>query len=599
MISIARAISPILVCLVLGGCQWVDPLVAPVASPSASVALDQLVKESRQRSLDLFPVSETASSGPGPRQHLVELYFTDQHRARQKQHHEWVQSNLGRIPLSRLSPTEQLTHRLMAHNSERSLVMLQFPMHQHYIFIQLNGGVPFDMVRLVARQPFRNEADYRAWITRMRAYPAFIDGAQMVMREGMASGMVLPRAVVNRTLVTLSALAPPEAELEKSALWNPVRQMPTSIDATTRRALEAEYRALLVSEVLPAAMRLLKFAREDYLPRARSDHGIGALPRGAEMYRQLVRETTTDMTPDEIHALGLKEVKRIQERLKASASLLGYTGTIKDLGPWMRSKPEHRPFKTGQEVLDHLNAIHARIVPQLPSLFGRMPKARFEIQLTDPAIAASAPAQWYPPSDDGTRPGVFAIPVVDATQRTSFNLPSLLAHEGMPGHHFDGSIKREVGLPEFRRKMWINVFGEGWGLYAESLGEELGLYKEPATQVGRYLDELYRSGRLVVDTGLHAKGWSREAAIRYMVDECSFPLVAAEREVDRYLAWPAQALGYKLGELTILDIRAKAKERLGPRFDIRKFHDAILEEGHLPMGILRERMNAWVAGQGA
>jgi uncharacterized protein (DUF885 family) len=598
--SLRALLPPILACLILGGCQSVDRVAAAGVGRGASVALDDLVKESRERSLDLFPLLETASSGPGPRQHLVEIYFSDEHRARQTRHHEWVRSKLALISLADLSPTEQLTHRLLARESERSLAMLQFPLHQHSVFIQLNGGVPFDLVRLIARQPLRNEADYRAWITRMRAYPAFFDAAQTVMRDGMASGMVLPRAVVNRTLVTLSALAVPEAELEQSALWNPMRRLPTSIDATTGRALEAEYRALLAAEVIPAARRLLKFAHDEYLPRARSDHGIGALPRGAEMYRQIVRfETTTEMTPDEIHALGLKEVERIQQRLKVSAAHLGYMGSIKDLAPWMRTKPEYRPFKTGQEVLDHLNAIHARIVPQLGRLFGRMPIARFEIQLTDPAIAASAPAQWYPPSNDGARPGIFAIPVVVATERTSYNLPSLLAHEGMPGHHFDGSIKREVGLPEFRRQLSINVFGEGWGLYAESLGEELGLYTDPATQVGRFLDELYRAGRLVVDTGLHARGWSREAAIRYMVDECSMGQGNAEREVDRYLAWPAQALGYKLGEMTILQIRAQAKERLGPRFDIRKFHDAILEEGHLPMGILRERMDAWIVGQGA
>ena len=289
-------------------------------------------------------------------------------------------------------------------------------------------------------------------------------------------------------------------------------------------------------------------------------------------------------------------MKRIQASFLAAAQKAGFSGKVSEVRAWLRSKPENYPFTSGEQVIEHLNGIHARIVPQLPKLFGRLPKARFEIRLTDPAIAASTPAQYYAPTDDG-RPGIFAMPVVDPRQVSSFGLAALLAHEGMPGHHLETGIKLENKVPEFRRRMWFNAFGEGWALYAESLGHELGLYEQPLELLGRYSFELLRAGRLVVDTGLHAKGWTRAQAIRYLVEECGQTEGAATNEVLRYMAWPGQALGYKIGELTILELRAKAEKRLGARFDLRAFHDAVLAEGHLPISMLRQRIDAWIEAQ--
>jgi uncharacterized protein (DUF885 family) len=246
-------------------------------------------------------------------------------------------------------------------------------------------------------------------------------------------------------------------------------------------------------------------------------------------------------------------------------------------------------------VIEYLNRIHARIVPQLPRLFGRFPKARFEIRLTEPELAASLPAQWHPPSDDGTRPGIFTIPVVDPRTRSTFGLAALLAHEGMPGHHFDGGLKLENNVPEFRRQLWVTAFGEGWGLYAESLGHDLGIYDDPLELMGRYAFELLRAGRLVVDTGLHANGWTREQAIRYLVDECGSTEDGATVEVLRYMAWPGQALGYKIGELKIKALRAKAKQALGDKFDLRRFHNALIDDGALPLTVLEARIDEWIA----
>ena len=568
------------------------------AGESASQRLERLASEVMERFYDLFPVAETMDRGAGPHQDRLEMTFTPEHRERQGAHHRWVLKALEGIPLGELQRSEQLTHQLLAYQSQRRLELLAYPFHQHYIFIQLNGGVANNLIRLVGRQPFRHEADYRAWLVRLQRYLVYLEGVARLMRAGIQAHVTVPQAILERSLPQLESLAPEAQEMTKSSLWKPVTRFPASMALEARQRFEADYRKLLTEEVFPAIRQLATFVRHEYLPRARTSDGLGGLPQGEQMYRLAVKNgTTTDMTPDEIHQLGLQEVMRVQGKLLAAGEGLGFKGPVSDLPRWLASRPEHYPFASGDQVLEYLYRLHAQIVPQLPKLFGRLPKARFEIQLTDPAIAASVPAQWYPPSDDGTRPGIFAIPIVDPRKRSVVGLASLLAHEGMPGHHFDGGIKLENKIPEFRRQLRVNAFAEGWGLYAEYLGHDLGLYDEPLALLGCYADELNRAGRLVVDTGLHAKGWTRERAILYLMGECGRTETNATTEVLRYMAWPGQALGYKIGERTILDIRARAEQQLGPRFDIRAFHDAILEEGHLPLSMLKTRMDAWIDEQ--
>ncbi|MGH8690440.1 MAG: DUF885 domain-containing protein [Burkholderiales bacterium] len=572
-------------------------LLAPglCAAQTASQRLERLAAEASERGLDLFPVAEIFGRGPGPRQDRLELTLTDEHRERQRAHHRWILRELEGIPAGELDPTEKITHELLGWRARDSLEWLAHPFHQHSAFTPLGGGIAFGLVRVVGTQPFRNEADYGAWHRRLQRYPAFLESVERVMRAGAATGVTTPRVLVERALAQLEALAP--EDMAKSALWKPMTQFPASMDAPARSRVEADYRTLLAGEMFPAIRRLASFVRDEYLAKARTSDGFGALPGGDTMYRFAVRnETTTDLTPGEIHELGLKEVKRVQASYLAAAEKAGYSGKVSGARAWLRSRPENYPFTSGEQVIEHLNRIHARIVPQLPRLFGRLPKARFEIRLTDPAIAASAPAQYYGPTDDG-RPGIFAMPVTDPRRVSTFGLAALLAHEGMPGHHLDTGIKLENKVPEFRRRMWFTAFGEGWALYAESLGHQLGLYDEPLELLGRYSFELFRAGRLVVDTGLHARGWTRQQAIRYLVEECGMTEGGATGEVLRYMTWPGQALGYKIGELTILELRAKAQKRLGQRFDLRAFHDALLEEGHLPLGMLRQRIDAWIDEQ--
>jgi uncharacterized protein (DUF885 family) len=562
------------------------------AAETASARLEQLAAQAQERALDLFPVSEIFGRGPGPRQDRLELGFTDEHRERQRAHNRWVLGELERIPVAELSPTEQITHALLALRARDGLEWLSFPFHQHSAFVHLSGGIAFGLIEVVGAQPFRNEADYRAWFRRVRRYPAFLASVEAVMRDGMAAGVTTPRVLVELALAQLEALAPDD--MTKSALWRPIARFPASIDAETRARLEADCRGVLADEMFPALRRLASFVRSAYLPAARTTDGFGVLPNGDAMYRFSVRTaTTTEMTPEEIHALGLGEVKRIQAAYLVAAQKAGFDGKFSEVAAWLRGKSENYPFTSGDEVLAYLKGIHARIAPQLPRLFGRMPKARFDIQLADPAIAATVPARYLVPSDAG-RPGIFVMPVVDPRKVSRADLAALFAHEGVPGHHLETGIKLENPVPEFRRRLWINAFGEGWALYAESLGHELGLYDEPFDLVGRYSMEILRACRLVADTGLHAKGWTRAQAIQFLMDDCGRPEGLATNEVLRYMAWPGQALGYKIGELAILDLRAKAQRRLGDRFDLRAFHDTVLAEGHLPISMLRQRMDAWI-----
>ena len=570
--------------------------VESVAQQTAAQRIERLAAEARERSLDLFPFGETMGKGAGPRQDRVELTFSSEHRERQRAHNRWILQELADIPGTELNASERLTYELLKRGAREGLEWLNFPLHQHYVLIQMDGGLATTLIKLVGRQPFRNESDYRAWLTRAARLPKYIDGVGDVLREGMASGMTIPRVIVEQSLRQLDALTP--EDMEQSAFWKPVANFPDSVTDERRQAIEAEYRKLLATSVFPALRRLTSYVRSDYLPHARTSDGFSALPQGEAIYRLAVRlETSTDMTPAEIHALGLREVARVQALLVSAGRPLGFSGPIAELQQWLAASPQNFPFTSGEQVLEYLRAIHARIVPQLPKLFTRFPKARFEIQLTEPELAATAAAQWSAPSDDGSRPGIFRIPVPDPRRQSIFGLAALLAHEGMPGHHFDGGIRLENSLPEFRRRFYVNAFGEGWGLYAESLGEQLGIYDDPLQLMGRYHFELYRACRLVIDTGLHSKGWTRVQAIDYFVNECGMTRTAATVEVLRYMVWPGQALGYKIGELTIRDIRKTAEQRLGSRFDVRTFHDAVLAEGHLPLDMLRARMDQWIAAQ--
>jgi uncharacterized protein (DUF885 family) len=561
---------------------------AAQAPASPAEQLHRLAAQSYSRYLDLFPNEETLNIGAGPRMDRLEDYVSVEHEQRQRAHHRRVLRQVRAIPLKGLSETDRVTRELLELQARWALERLEFPLAAHAMLTPLDGGLAADLVQLATRQPFRSEKDLRAWMRRLAKYPQLLAAARKRLEAAMERGITTPRVLVERSLAQWDRIATDEARA--SSLWAPASRFPG--------AAQRDYERLLSQSVLPAMRDFARFVREEYLPRARTTASISALPDGERLYRMLVRQsTTTDLTPEQIHALGLAEVKRIQLQVMLAAGQVGFKGELADLRTWLRTDPDNFPFRTPDDVLAYLRGIHARIVPQLPRLFSKLPKTPLEIRLTDPAIAASMPAQWHPPSADGTRPGVFMMPVVDAREVSRVTLTSLLAHEGMPGHHLEGSLAREMRLPAFRRDLWINAYGEGWALYAESLGHEMGLYEETVPLLGRYLDELFRAARLVADTGLHAKGWTRDPAIDFMKTQGGLSERGAANEVLRYMAWPGQALGYKIGEITIRDLRSEAERRFGPRFDLREFHRRVLGQGQVPLELLKRRIRGWLEGR--
>ena len=563
------------------------------AAQSASERLHALAEAFVEFELDRNPVQETYAFGPGPRAGRYRLALDAASIESQRRYYRETLARLATIPTKDLSESERHTAEILRFAIERDLAQVADPLralrlltpgwNTHGSLIYLAQGV----------QPFRNEADFENWLARLEAASnpqPLIDAWE----DARAKGWTAPRVLAEKWLAQVEGIvAKPVAA---GPFWAPVARYPQSASSERRADFEARYRRLLEQRLIPGLERLAKFVREKYLPHARSTAGIGALPGGREAYARLVRASTTlDLTPDEVHAYGLAEMARIRPKLLEVARSLGFRGEMKDLQAWLAANPANRPFHTPEEVLEYLRRIHERVVPQLPKLFKRLPSAGFEIRLTPKELAGSASASYLRPSPDGSRPGAFSMPVRDPRTVSRADLTAILLHEGMPGHHLDAGLLRELSLPRFRRMAGVIAYSEGWGLYAESLGHELGVYDDPWALLGRYALELHRAARLVVDTGIHAKGWTREQAIRYQVEERGEDEANAIVAVERYMSNPGQALAYKIGEREILALRSRAMAALGERFDVREFHEAVLGAGPLTLPLLRRRVEDWIA----
>jgi uncharacterized protein (DUF885 family) len=413
-----------------------------------------------------------------------------------------------------------------------------------------------------------------------------VNSAIAAMREGQARGVTLPRAAMVKVLEQVDALAQPE--LEESVFWKPLLKMEPDL----RAQLEPEYRRVFGGEVMPAIVRFRDFIRDEHLDKCRTTVGWSALPDGVRWYAWEVKHsTTTDLTPDEIHELGRKEVAKILSGMEGIRREVGFKGSLQEFFVWARENPALY-FDSPDKLLDGYRQLKKRIDSQLPRLFSTFPRADYQVRPVEAFRAESAPgAEYQNPSLDGTRPGVFYVNTFNLKAQPRYGMQTLSLHEASPGHHFQISIQQELDLPRFRRFGGYTAYEEGWALYAETLGKQLGLYTDPMDYYGHLSDAQLRAMRLVVDTGLHAKGWTREQAIRFMLENSSMAETDVTAEVERYMVWPAQALGYKVGQLRILAMRKRAEDALGPKFDIRAFHAAILCDGSLPLSVLEKKID--------
>ena len=495
-----------------------------------------------------------------------------------------------------LAGQDLLSYRIFVRNARDALEAEQYPSWMQPIN-QFNS--PATLVAMLgsgsSAQPFKTVQDYDNWLRRAGQVPALFDQAVANMEQGMAAGVVQPRPLMEKVLPQLDALIRPTAE--QTLFWNPITNLPAGFSEAERQRLTADYRRMIEGQLLPAYRRLRQFIAERYLPATRDSAGLGALPDGAHWYAFSARQsTTTDLTPEQIHQIGLDEVARIHAQIRKVMKQVKFRGSMQKFFRFMQEDKRFQ-FADEQALLAFHRGLEPKVMARVPELFSLLPRAGFEVRAVEPWRAQSAAGGSYMrPSGDGSRPGVFYVNSYDLPTRKTWDAEDLFLHEAIPGHHFQLALQQELeGLPAFRRYGGETAFTEGWGLYAESLGRDLGLYQDPYSYFGYLQNELWRAIRLVVDTGLHHKGWSRQQVIDYMLENSASSRTDAVAEAERYMAIPGQALAYKIGELKIQELRRKAQAALGPRFDARDFHAQVLKDGSVPLDVLEAKIDAWIA----
>jgi len=487
---------------------------------------------------------------------------------------------------------EKLNRDLMVRNIRQTLEAVKF--REWEMPVNQMGGIHLDPPQLVTSLSFETVKDYDDYIARLKQLPRAFRDVTIQMRKGMAEGLMPPKILLGQVAKQANNLATQKPEDSPFAV--PTTKFPKQFSAADQQRLRAGVLAALRDSVLPAYARFTKFVRDEYAPRGRTQIGTWALPAGEERYAFAVRRsTTTNMSPDEIHALGLREVARIEADQLVIAKRLGFP-TVKALRDSIPKIPALHP-KSRQQILNEYRHYVDQMTAKLPTLFGRLPKAKLEVMPIEAFLEKEASTHYNQGTPDGSRPGHVFVNTYDFANQLTINNESTAYHEGVPGHHMQISIAQELPeLPPFRQQGGYTAYVEGWALYSERLGKEIGFYQDPYNDYGRLDDEMLRAIRLVVDTGIHGKEhWTRDQVLQFFRDHSSSNEAGIQSETDRYIAWPAQALAYKVGQLTILRLRDKAREALGDKFSLSAFHDEVLGAGALPMDVLEQRMNDWIA----
>jgi uncharacterized protein (DUF885 family) len=513
---------------------------------------------------------------------------------RRHQHQKDVLAELDRIDPAQLSSADRLNYQLF--RKEVAEGIESYPFRWHLVPLDHRGGIQSEN-EVADALIFKTVKDYEDWIARLRAFPAYMDQTIELMREGIKQRIVQPKIVMRRVPEQIKKQIVDDAA--QSLYYKPFQSVAKDIAAAEQERLKKEAAGAIREQVIPAYRKFAKFFDEEYLPACFDEVGAWQLPRGEEFYALRARHfTTTRMTPDEIHAIGQKEVARIRKQMEEIVRQVGFKGTFQEFLSHLRTDKRFY-YDTPEELLNGYLALCKRIDPQLTKLFKNLPRIPYGIESIPQQIAPDTTTAYYrQPSADGQRPGTFFVNLYKPETRPKYEMEALSLHESVPGHHLQLALQAELGeLPPFRRYGGFTAFVEGWGLYSESLGDELGCYKDPYSKFGQLTYEMWRAVRLVVDTGMHAKKWTRQQAIDFFKENAGKTELDITNEVDRYIAWPGQALAYKIGELKIKELRQRAKEKLGEKFDIREFHDVVLRQGAVPLDVLEEITNMWIASQ--
>ncbi len=591
----------------LAGCQRASTdadtsatTAATAQDAEASAAqLKQLYADYWEGLLKLNPVIATYTGDPRYNAELADT-GSAQWREQMKQFtRQWLQKAEAIGPEG-LAGQDLLSYEIFVADAKDTLEGFRFPDWQMPVnqmrstatmAVQLGSGT--------GAQPFKTVKDYDDWLKRASRLPVLLDTEIANMREGMKNGVVMPRALMEDVIPQLDALI--KDKPEESLFWGPIERMPKDFSEADRERLTEAFRKLIVEQINPAYKKQRDFIANEYLPKTRNTVGLDKLPNGEAWYAYNVRQsTTTDLTPAQIHEIGLKEVARIHDEIRKVMAEVKFEGSLQDFFKFMKTDPQFN-FKSQEDLLRYYRALEDKINRKIPEQFSLIPKAPFEIRPIEPFREKSAAGGEYMiPSEDGSRPGIFYVNTYDLPTRKTWDAEDLYLHEAIPGHHFQLALQIELeGLPTFRRWGGETAFAEGWGLYAESLGKDLGVYTDPYSYFGYLQNELWRAIRLVTDTGLHSKDWTRDQVIKYMLDNSAQSETQATAEAERYIAWPGQALAYKIGELKIQEVRDKAEKALGPKFDIREFHAEVLKDGAVPLDVLGAKIDRWIASKQA
>ncbi|MEY3360148.1 MAG: hypothetical protein RI923_1408 [Pseudomonadota bacterium] len=594
VIAIALAAS-------LGACN--KPNEAPATEAAAvdqaklGAELEQVYADYWEANLKLNPINatfigDTRFNGDMPN------FFTPEFREQVRALNQtWLDKALA-LDGSRLDGAARISYDIFIRERQLALESERFPtwMLPMDQFTSFAAFLPM-LGSGSSAQPFVTVADYDNWLKRGSVAPAIFDQAIANMREGMKAGVVQPKVLMTKVLPQLDAII--KDDPTQTTFWGPIANMPKDFSEADRKRLTEAYRAMIANDMMPAYKRMRVFIADEYLPACRDTVSLSALPDGEAWYAFNAKtQTTTDLTPAQIHDIGLKEVERIHGEMRQVMQQVDFKGDLQAFFKFMTTDKQFE-FKNEAELLAAYNALRTKIDARIPEQFSLLPKAGFEIRPVEAFRAESmAGGQYFPPSEDGSRPGIFYVNTFDLPSRKIWDAEDLYLHEAIPGHHFQIAIQQELkGVPAFRRFGGETAFAEGWGLYAESLGKDLGVYTDPYQYFGRLQGELWRAIRLVVDTGLHSKGWTREQVIDYMKANSAVENTDAVAEAERYIAIPGQALAYKIGELKIQEQKRKAQAALGAKFDPRAFHAEVLKDGSVPLPVLEAKIERWIATQ--
>lgn len=578
-----------------------EPAAAGTASATGTTAraerLDTLYATYWEEMLELNPLAATFQGDPRYNDRLPN-FLSSEYRERSRAFSERWLAQVEAIGADGLEGQDLLSYETFVRDLRNTLEGEKFPgwmqpVNQFYnvasTVVQLGSGT--------GAQPFDNVEDYDNWHARASQVPVLFDQAIANMKQGVEAGVVQPRALMEKVLPQLDALVKDRAE--DTLFWRPVAEMPDGIPDADRERITGQYRELVEQQLMPAYRELRRYVAEEYMPHTRDSAGLDALPDGEAWYAYRARmSTTTDLSPSRIHQIGLDEVERIHGEMHKVIEEVGFDGTLQDFFVFMQEDPRFT-FESEEALLEYYRSLEGQVEAKVPELFSLTPEAPFEIRPVEPFRAQSAAGGSYMrPSEDGTRPGIFYVNTYDLPSRKTWDAEDLFLHEAIPGHHFQIALQQELdGLPAFRRFGGQTAFIEGWGLYAESLGRDLGLYTDPYSYFGYLQNELWRAIRLVVDTGLHSRDWTREQVIAYMLENSAESETQATAEAERYMAIPGQALAYKMGELKIQELRERAEQALGQGFDVREFHAEVLKDGSVPLDVLEAKIDRWIAAQ--